>query len=161
MEIEVSSPSLDRLRQRFSRAPAIVNEELRAGVGVATEIALREIRARTPGSGGLRRAIVAAYSGDRLEGRVTVLGERYQAIARYQEEGTGLYGPYRRAYEITPRSASVLRFSVRGRLVFTNRVVHPGVRPHWMFRDGAEAAQPAINYQFRARLGNVTRRLVA
>jgi hypothetical protein len=161
IEVSVSSPSLDRLRQRLSRAPAIVREELRAGMETATGIALREIRSRAPGSGGLRNAIVAAYSGDRTEGRVTVLGERYQSIARYQEAGTGLYGPARRAYEILPRSASILRFRVGGRLVFATRVIHLGVKPHWFFRDGAEAAQPAINYQFRARLGNVTKRLAS
>jgi hypothetical protein len=134
---------------------------MRAGVETATLIAQREIRARAPGRGGLKAAIVAAYSGDRLEGRVTVLDGRYSAIARYQEAGTGLYGPARRAYEIVPRTASVLRFTVGGSLVFTKRVIHPGVRAHWMFRDGSAAAQPAINYTFRARLGRVTRRLTS
>lgn len=159
MEIRIEAPGVDKLRARYQQAPAIVREELAAGMQTAAGIALREIRSRTPGKGGLRAAIQPAFNAARTEARITVYPGRYQAIARYQEQGTGLFGPAARMYEIRPRTAKVLRFQAGGSTIFTRLVLHPGVRPHWMFRDGSKAAQPAINLTFRARLGRVTRRL--
>lgn len=160
MELRIEAPGIEKLRARMAQAPAIVREELRAGVEAGTAIALREIRARTPGKGGLRQAIQPAFNADRTEGRIVVFPGRYTAIARYQEAGTGLYGPAGRAYDIFPRFKTVLRFPVRGRSVFARFVRdHPGVKPHWMFRDGGAAARPQVTLVMRARSGRVTRRL--
>lgn len=160
MEIRIDAPAAEKIRSRFSQAPQIVRPEMAAGMQSAADVTLREIRTRTPGRGGLRQAIQPKFNASRTEASITVFPGRYTPIARYQESGTGMYGSAGRMYEIRPRVARVLRFVSRGgSLVFTKRVLHPGVKPHWMFRDGTAAARPTITRIFAARLGQVTRRL--
>jgi hypothetical protein len=158
MRATLDCPELERFRRRRAQAPQIVREEMRVATERGAAVGLREIRSRAPGRN-LPQAIVAEFNADRTEASITVRSEKYAPIARYQEQGTGLYGPAGRMYEIRPVRANVLRFPAGGGLVFTKLVNHPGVKPHWFFRDGSAAARQPISYIYRAGLGRVTRRL--
>jgi len=62
----------------------------------------------------------------------------------YQEFGTGSRGEFPGApYEIRPKNASALSFTVDGKRVVTQKVVHPGVRAkRYMRRAVKEALEP-------------------
>jgi phage gpG-like protein len=67
-----------------------------------------------------------AYVGTNIE---------YSAV---QELGSGLYGPKKRKYLITPKRASVLAFEWMGKQRFFKHVWHPGVKSQPYLR-------PALN----------------
>lgn len=153
--LEIQSPSLDRLRARWSEAPAIVREELAAGMRDATNAARDEIKSRTPvRTGALRSSIVSRFTqvgSSEFRGEVSVLNPG-AVYVRFVEDDT-------RAHVIRPRFTQALRFSVGGRVVFARAVNHPGTTGQHFFRDGAAAAAPRVRRIFSARLGQVTRRL--
>lgn len=49
--------------------------------------------------------------------------------AATQELGSGLYGPKKQKYPITPKKATVLAFEWMGQQRFFKHVMHPGVKP--------------------------------
>lgn len=54
---------------------------------------------------------------------------------KFQEDGTGVFGPSRSTYIIRPRRAKYLRFvAASGQVVFAKRVVHFGVHPRLIGR---------------------------
>lgn len=63
--------------------------------------------------------------------------------APYVENGTGLWGPHRAAYEIRPKNPDGwLRFhDQHGNLVFAKRVLHPGSPGAHMFTRGASLTE--------------------
>jgi hypothetical protein len=68
--------------------------------------------------------------------------------APYVEEGTGLYGPYRRMYEIRPKNPDGwLRWidPHTGQPVFAKRVMHPGSPGQHMFAIGAHMTEDEFN----------------
>lgn len=165
LEVRIEAPSLNRLRARYLQGPRIVQEELRAGMERGLAILREEVQAAA--SAGMQPVLARELrtrvtgTGAFTEGALSVGAGRYRDIIRWQDQGTGLYGPVRRRYEIRPRYAQALRFTVGGRTVFARRVSHPGVRAQRFFARGQEAARPRIQFTFRTRLGNVTKRLRA
>lgn len=63
--------------------------------------------------------------------------------AVYVEHGTGLWGPKRAKYEITPKNPNGwLRFHDKhGNVIFAKRVMHPGSPGAHMFTRGAELTE--------------------
>lgn len=75
--------------------------------------------------------------------------------ARYQEEGTGLYGP--RKQPITPKSGKFLVFTVGGKKIFAKSV--RGVRPKRYFRGAKEEATPFFTDQMKGALARIVTHL--
>lgn len=109
-------------------------------VGKDTKRRLRTLEFRSKMSAGistgkLKRSIktVKMQGKDYLQGDVGSWTVRY---ARWHHQGT-------RPHLITPkRHGGVLRFAIRGRIVFATRVRHPGTRPnHYLTRWLREAAK--------------------
>lgn len=68
--------------------------------------------------------------------------------ALYVEEGTGLYGPYKRMYEIRPKNPDGwLRWlnPETGEPIFAKRVMHPGIHGQHMFAIGAHMTEYEFN----------------
>ena len=66
--------------------------------------------------------------------------ETEDPVARYLEEGTGLYGPKHKAYIIRPKDPDgYLRFYSRktGQWVFAKQVLHPGIHAQRPLATGA------------------------
>lgn len=116
----------------------------------------REAKARASRLGGEAAADVeSTVTRTRNGGAVGTVGPRgkkfpIKAFASH-EYGSGLYGSTKQEYiKITPRSASVLKFTVRGgATIFRPMVKHPGVhptpvmRPTWDRKKKQAAAQGA------------------
>lgn len=67
--------------------------------------------------------------------------------APYVEEGTGLYGPRHRSYEIVPKTGSALRWRDprTGKWVWARRVTHVGSRGAHMARLGTEMVEARLD----------------
>lgn len=77
--------------------------------------------------------ILSSVESDAATGRITGRVGADDLVAVVLERGS-------KAHVITPRVASALRFRVGGRLVFAQRVEHPGTRPYeWLTRAGLKS----------------------
>jgi hypothetical protein len=151
LDLQIDASSLDRLRARLAEAPALVAQQVEAGMQGAVQAVYEEVARRTPvRTGRLRETLFARVEGGGVTAR-GVVGFTAD-YARPVEEGA-------RPHVIRPRRAKVLRFVVGGRVVFAPIVNHPGSRGAHMLREGAQAAAPRVRRIFSARLGVVTRRL--
>ena len=68
-----------------------------------------------------------------------VAGSRIAYYAPYVEFGT-------RPHIILPRRAKVLRFEVRGQVVYARYVHHPGTKPQYFMRRAAERTISELGY---------------
>lgn len=53
----------------------------------------------------------------------------------YLDQGTGLYGPLRKKYEIKPKTKKALSFDMNGSDVVVKKVMHPGIKPYPWIRN--------------------------
>lgn len=60
-------------------------------------------------------------------------------VARYQDEGTGLWGPKKEKYAITGNPALKFQFE-DGTWFIGRKVMHPGVKPTYFLQQAADAA---------------------
>lgn len=155
LSLQVQSPSQNRLRARWQEAPRVVAAELAAGMERAGEIAVEEVRRAI-------RATTIRRSGE-LERRVVVRkrggGAFLSAAIVAEAPHAGFVNDGTRPHPIRARRGHSLRFEVGGREIYRREVYHPGTRPRRFMELGMALAAPRITYQFRARLGNVTKRL--
>lgn len=70
-------------------------------------------------------------------------------VGRYLEEGTGIYGPKGRPFEIRPKKKKALRFTSGNNTVFAKSVMHPGMKAHPVIEPTADAEWPEIKKQVR------------
>lgn len=78
--------------------------------------------------------------------------------AAAQDLGSGLYGPRRAKYPIRPKRAKALRFMVRGKLVITRKVMHPGVRPTRFLWNATDAAYRGFGTMALNRMVTLSRK---
>ena len=129
------------LRRKFQRLERVFLErELPKAMGDIALYIEREAKSRAPVDTGNLRASIAHLVQPIAEGYRAVVGSNVD-YARDVEFGTA-------PHVITPNGASVLRFTVGGEVVFTDRVEHPGT-----------PAQPVLGPSLRASERYITERL--
>jgi hypothetical protein len=158
--VEIVSPTLPKLQTRYAQAPAIVGEEMRAGIRALAPLAraavVVKVRERTKRrSGRYERSIQAQITSSGLgSGLFAELAVTSNVpYAGFIERGTK---PHRIRAK---RRGGKLKFSIGGRTFFRPYVNHPGTSPRWVFRDAARDFQPQATRVLAAHLGNVTKRL--
>lgn len=116
-------------------------------IGKGLERTAKQTASWTDRTGNTRRSIHggADRSG---KGVVVYLGHGSE-VGAYLEEGTGIYGPKGRPYDIRPKNKKALRFVVNGKEVFAKRVTHPGIAPRPVVEPTVESSFPRIKEQVR------------
>lgn len=141
---DVKIQGLDRLQQAFARSPQLTMARLT----VATNKSLVKLQATAKAGapvdqGTLRSSILlhpVVVTGNSIRGSVgTNLG-----YARYQEVGTGIYGP--RHAPIRPRNKKMLAWKSGSTWHFAKEV--KGSRPRWYMRGSVEQNTPIVNRYF-------------
>lgn len=117
-------------------------QSLGLAIGKDLEREARSNASWTDRTGNTRRSIHggADRSG---KGVVVYLGHGSE-VGAYLEEGTGIYGPKGRPYDIRPKNKKALRFVVNGKEVFAKRVTHPGISPRPVVGPTVESNFPKI-----------------
>lgn len=145
MKIEVEA--LKELIAKFEITPSQVKEELK----LALLLSLRGIQERarnnhrfTSRSGETEREIKTRS--ENLSGEVYL----NSTGAVYQHEGTGIYGPRKRAIKIVPRNVTVLRWvnPGGGGFVFAKNATIKGIKPDPFLYNAAEQERPQILSRF-------------
>lgn len=70
-------------------------------------------------------------------------------VGLFLEEGTGIYGPKGRPFEIRPKNKQALRFNIGNETVFAKKVIHPGMKAQPVIEPTADAEWPEIKKQVR------------
>lgn len=80
------------------------------------------------------------YSIKRYEGRI------YPTVsyAYWVHEGTGIHGPTKKPYTITPTRKRALRFKVGGQWVFAKSVTHPGQKANPFYKRAIMAQEKYV-----------------
>lgn len=119
VEVRIEQAAMDRLLR--SPSGGVARDLLRRGRNVESEAK----RLCPVNSGRLRSSITADL---RLDGGLpTMRVGTNVAYARYVHDGTGIYGP--RRTPIRPVRASILRFEVRGEIVWARQTRGSPPRP--------------------------------
>jgi hypothetical protein len=94
-------------------------------------------------TGAAEEAIVSEMTG-KNKGRV-FLNDKRTLVARFQHDGTGLYGPNNRQYQIIPHNAKALHFVSGGQEFFSKRVTANGIPPdQFLYRAAANKKASVI-----------------
>jgi hypothetical protein len=92
------------------------------------------------------------------DGRRLILSNAYKHAAAH-DLGSGLYGPKHAKYAILPRRTKFLRFVARdGHVVFTRKVMHPGVRPSRFLYRATYAYFRVLGPNLQQRMSQIARR---
>lgn len=102
-----------------------------------------------PKSGNLQDAIEVQIRDDTVE---ISLNETRAPYATFVHEGTGLWGPQRRAYAIMPRDRQALFFDEHP----VRRVIHPGTQPDPFLYDAADNVREHLTEIFSDEWDNLT-----
>lgn len=150
----VQSNFASTMRRMAADSPRMVEQELKNAMALAET----EIKRRTPvgqrydesgrptGPSGDLRASIHASPVKRTKNTLTGTVSSPLDYARYVEYGT-------RAHIIDPlKPGGHLRFWSEGEIRFARRVKHPGMRGHFMFKMGTEAASKRFETSGAARL---------
>ena len=111
------------LRAAGDQAPNLAHNLVRDTASTVVQLASAKAPRK---SGTLANSIHVRWDGDLVA--YVGPGVRYGV---YQEFGTGTRGEFGGDfYQIKPKAASVLVFTIGGRTVYAKTVNHPGIRPH-------------------------------
>ena len=117
---------LDSLIYTVRLFPSVVDEKTEAVLNEATARGYGRMYSLTPVKTGALRASLFA----KVVGRTKVEIGATALHGIFVEEGT-------RPHEIRPVRASVLRFEIGGKVIYTKRVMHPGTRAQPFVRPSA------------------------
>lgn len=147
MQIDMDSRAL---KAAFDKAPQKVVGGIRDWVNRSAARAVRVGTTEAPFStGNLNRSIHANFAKQGLEAKVKPTAN----YAHYVHEGTGIYGPKKRP--ITPRSASVLAFSVGGQMVFAKSV--KGQKANPFMKRAYDKVKPEVERDATRTLDSIVR----
>jgi hypothetical protein len=141
----------EELQAAFRRAPELVGRELKRAIDSVAYHVEGKAKGYAPHKyGNLRSSITTEPARVTLNNVEAKVGTNL-TYARYQEEGTGIYGP-REAF-ITPKNGRVLAWKSDGKWHFAKRV--RGIRPKWYFRRAKEESVTFLTEQLRGALGRI------
>lgn len=119
--LTINKPVLDQ----FLNSPnGAVGKYLTTRARLIVVAAKRQVGVDT---GALRTSIGILAHGREIRGQTITIGSRNR-IAYLHHEGS-------RAHTIQARDHQLLRFSAGGRVIYSNRVMHPGTRPNRYLSD--------------------------
>ena len=120
---------------------------LAMNIGKDLEKLAKDNRPWTDRTGHTRLAI---HGGADRDGRGVILYLAHGSkIGWYLEEGTGIYGPKGRPFEIRPKNKKALRFFSNGNEIFAKSVMHPGMEARPIIEPTIESNWPRIKQQVR------------
>jgi hypothetical protein len=133
------------LAEAFRRAPRVTAESLSQAIGKTafrTEFLAKKY---APIDKGNLRGSINTQGPTVANNNVTATVGTNVTYARYQEEGTGVYGPSRQP--IRPKNAKVLAWKSGGQWHYARQV--KGVKPKRYFRQAREEVPPYFTEQMR------------
>ncbi|RMD67350.1 MAG: HK97 gp10 family phage protein [Cyanobacteria bacterium J149] len=144
-----------RLIRKLAHYPQAVTRAKRAGMIKATNIfRLKAVEEAPIRKGILRKSILTEVSNNGETGKVYSKLE----YARYQEEGTGIYG--KRKTPIVPKRAKYLRFKTKsGKIVYARKV--RGTKPKYFMKKGLKYLQQRISKVNKTIIDSLRRGLYA
>jgi len=101
-------------------------EDFRDYIKFALENALIDVCPVDKGT--LRNSISVEFDGTDLKVNMLEYGV-------HLDQGTGLYGPEGKPYEIKPKNKKALKFKKGGKDVIVKKVMHPGIHPNPWIRN--------------------------
>lgn len=152
----VTIPQLPALQKAFQAAPEAAKTAITTAINKSLIGYQATARQLAPiDKGGLRASIQvtpASWSGNSAKGSV---GTNLN-YAIFQEQGTGVYGPYHTP--IVPKTKKALAWYSGGKWHFAKSV--KGSRPRWYMKGSVEQNQSRTEGYFQAALDQVTQQLV-
>lgn len=143
------------LRRAFDRSPQTVERELGRTLTSTAYRAEGVAKRKAPVDTGTLRGSINTEPA-RREGRDLVARVKTtNRYARYQEEGTGIYGPRRQM--IRPKTGRLLAWKRNGRWHFARQV--RGVKPKRFFKQARDEAVDYITGEMKGALRSITRQL--
>lgn len=137
--------------EEFTRAmsaiPNIAKDNIRTALyksAKAIEIQAVNMDRFKSKSGKLDNSIKSRMSPDNEFESEVYFDEGIATYGKYQEYGTGLYGPSKARYPIKPKNKPLLYYvsSKLGHLVGSKGVLHPGVKAKQFVTDAAKIKEP-------------------
>lgn len=126
----------ETLNARLNNAMTSAGEE---GTDHIHDAATAAIRKRTGRTATQIKKVVTITGPGSGEGEVYIT----DPVGSYLHHGTGIHGPEKRRYTITPVKKRALKIP-GSRTGFASRVNHPGMRGDQWMRTGAEAAEVRV-----------------
>lgn len=127
--------NMAQLNQRLADSARYAGKAMDDVMSDAAEKILESMMRRVPRRTG---RLAASLSIRRLPGRIEI-GPTDVPYATYVEFGTGSRGEFGgSSYEIRPKTATALKFSIGGRTYYAKSVRHPGIAPRPFVRPAAQ-----------------------
>lgn len=85
-----------------------------------------------------------------MTGRNSAIVTATAPYAIFVHEGTGIYGPEKRPFEIRPKNKQALAFTWQGKKMVVKKVTVKGQRPQKFFEQAVKKVQPRFQEIFLA-----------
>lgn len=112
-------------------------------------------------SGALERSVDYTVNAEAMEAQV-YLDQSVAFYGLFIHDGTGTWGPDGEPYPIVPKAKAWLRFVGKdGKVYFSKKVMHPGIRPDKFLYDAAAAQESNVQAIFAKAYDDLAARLGA
>lgn len=145
----------EELARAFRQARQVTIRELSAGIEKSAHRTEFLAKAKAPIEYGNLRGSITTQGPRVTTNNVEASVGTNLDYARYQEEGTGLYGP--RKQVITPKSGTILAWKRGGKWTFARSV--KGVKPQRYFKKSREEVVPFFTERMREALATIVTHL--
>lgn len=149
--LSVDVVGAEELARAFREAPSLCTTHLSNGIERTARTVERLAKQYAPiEHGNLRGSINTkgpVVTGSNVEASVGT----HLTYSRFQEEGTGIYGP--RKTPIVPKNGKLLAWKVGGKWAFARSV--KGVRPKRYFRRSRDEARPVMTENMREAMREI------